>query len=236
MRYIEFIKVKKIIIVFISLFFIFSCAEDEDINLEKNDFLFEFETSTEGWVYGFADYPVGEENFYELSFEHTSLPKPLDTSIKALKQSGNNHSDDLFMFIKRKFTNLKPNHKYQIEFDIEIATDAADNSVGVGGSPGSSVSIKAGASLIEPNKVVVENLYRMNIDKSNQNQSGKDMVVIGDFSNGLDEFIYNLKSLKSDTFSITTDEKGEFWLIIGTDSGFEATTTIYYNSISIKLK
>ncbi|MCD4693477.1 MAG: T9SS type A sorting domain-containing protein, partial [Calditrichales bacterium] len=37
----------------------------------------------------------------------------------------------------------------------------------------------------------------------------------------------------SHPFPITTDAGGEVWLIIGTDSGFEATTTLYYNKIDV---
>jgi len=32
-------------------------------------------------------------------------------------------------------------------------------------------------------------------------------------------------------FTATTTESDELWLIVGADSGFEATTTIYYNRI-----
>jgi hypothetical protein len=34
-------------------------------------------------------------------------------------------------------------------------------------------------------------------------------------------------------FTITTDANGEVWVCIGTDSGFEATTTLYYNQITL---
>jgi hypothetical protein len=34
-------------------------------------------------------------------------------------------------------------------------------------------------------------------------------------------------------FSITTNSSGEVWIIIGTDSGFEARTELYYNKITI---
>jgi hypothetical protein len=34
---------------------------------------------------------------------------------------------------------------------------------------------------------------------------------------------------------VTANSKGELWLMMGTDSGFEGTTTLYYRSIKIKL-
>ena len=143
------------------------------------------------------------------------------------------------MFIKRKITGLIPNQIYQVTFNIEIATNVPDGLGGVGGSPGESVYIKAGLTQIEPLTELDSNgAYTMNIDKSNQSQSGEDMIVIGDFTNGTtDVFSYTLKNLTNiNTFEVQTDVNGELWAIIGTDSGFEATTTIYYNKISILLE
>ena len=186
----------------------------------------------------FADYPVGENAFYELDVAHEPLPAPLDQNKKALRQSGNNHSDDLFMYLKKKISGLQPGMQYTATFKIEFATNAADNSFGVGGSPGSSVFIKAGATQIEPKNTVDSlNHYRMNIDKGNQGTEGKDMLILGNFSNGIDEDTYVLKTLANDNpFLVTADDKGEVWVIVGTDSGYEATTSIYYNSIDIVME
>lgn len=208
-------------------------------NISPRILEFTFDADMDGWTGDFADYPIGEEEFYKLSLQHNFLPSPLDPENGAIEQSGKNHSDDLFMFIKRKITNLIPNQDYQLSFDIEFATNAADNSVGVGGSPASSVYIKAGATTIEPQKIVEasSNHYRMNIDKANQALSGEDMIVLGDFSNGIEEFTYTLKTLEtSNPISVRSDENGELWVVIGTDSGFEATTTIYYNRVSIRFE
>ena len=78
------------------------CNDNNDTG--KNEaivFSFDFSNETHGWVGGFADYPQGEEDFFELVFDHRELPENLDPSRKALFLSGNNHSDDLFMFLKR---------------------------------------------------------------------------------------------------------------------------------------
>lgn len=214
----------------------FACS---DKNLDQPDpveFYFDFAQDANGWTGGFADYPVGEEHFYDLVFEHDTLPEPLDQNQFALKLSGNNHSDDLFMFAKRKVSGLEPNKVYFITFTLEFASNVPDNMVGVGGSPGESVYVKAGAAATEPKKVRDgENYYRMNIDKDNQAQSGQDMVVIGDFSNDTDQEVYTLKTVTNESpFGAATDENGNLWIIIGTDSGFEATTTIYYNSVKVE--
>jgi hypothetical protein len=224
---------KYLIIAGAMLFVLFACSDKNLNQPEPVDFYFDFAQGVDGWTGGFADYPVGEESFYELVFEHDTLPEPLDQNQFSLKLAGNNHSDDLFMFAKRKVSGLEPNTVYFINFSVEFASNVPDGTVGVGGSPGESVYIKAGATTIEPKKEKdSDNYYRMNIDKGNQSQSGEDMVVIGDFSNDTDQDVYTLKTVGNESpFGAETDENGNLWLIIGTDSGFEATTTIYYNSV-----
>jgi hypothetical protein len=217
---------------------------ERDVCMSPNEpisLTFEFTDNTNGWVGDFADYPndPNVEDFYKLEFSHAKLPSPLNGSDGALRQSGKNHSDDLFMFIKKKITGLNPNTNYSIELEIEFATNAASGAVGVGGAPGESVFIKTGASTTEPMKVLnpTENHYRMNIDKGNQSIDGKNMQLIGDFANGTESFTYILKSLRTKSpVEVTSNSNGELWIIAGTDSGFEATTTIYYNRIDLKIK
>lgn len=199
-------------------------------------FRYDFSSGKEGWDGGFAEYPVGEEVFYELEFEHTSLPANIDSSQKALRISGNNHSDDLFMFIKTKVTGLQANKFYNVVFRLEIASKAPTNRIGVGGPPGEGVTLKAGATLIEPNKMNNgNNYYLMNIDKGNQIYPGADMDTLGHIGVSDTTTVFTLiyRNNISHPFPITTDADGEVWLIIGTDSGFEATTTLYYNKIEV---
>jgi hypothetical protein len=218
------------------------CKKDKDIVATK-EFNFNFQSGPDGWAGDFADYPnePNVETYYELQFSHAMLPNPLSTSDGALRQSGKNHSDDLFMFVKKKIDGLEPNKTYTISIEIEIASNAASGRAGVGGSPGEDVAIKAGASTIEPVKVLnnanADNHYRMNIDKGNQGKEGANMKLIGDFANGTNSDDYKLKKLStSSPISVQSNGNGELWLIVGTDSGFESTTTIYYNSIKATLR
>lgn len=208
---------------------IISCNDKRDV--EPVECSFEFTSDAEGWTGDFADYPVGSAESYKLEFEHTTLPAPLDETEGALRLSGFNKSDDLFMFIKRKISGLEPNTTYYATFYVEFASNVPDGLYGVGGSPGESVFVKAGATQTEPDREEDDmNYYRMNIDKGGQSQGGADMVMIGDFSNDTASDDYTLKTVTNDNrFSVTSDANGELWLIAGTDSGFEATTTIYYN-------
>src|SRR3546814_19400521 len=72
----------------------------------------------------------------------------------------------------------------------------------------------------------------MNIDKIQQCcTDGTDMVVIGDVANGTDEGIYTHIE-RTGTFSAEPAHQGVLWLVVGTDSGFEGRTTLYYIDIA----
>ena len=233
----------KLILFLPLIFLLFSCDKDDENDIaypETVELTYDFQNDNQSWEGDFADYPVGEESFYELSYEHSNLPIPLNTNLGALKQSGSNHSDDLFMFIRRQINGLEPNTHYKVSYEIEFASNIADGMIGVGGSPGEGVTIKAGATNIKPEKIVGDYDYLdyvMNIDKGNQANGGSDMVVVGDFSNDTNQNEYTLKSLvANDILTVPTNSSGELWLVVGTDSGFEATTTIYYNLIEVNLE
>ncbi|HEX7762114.1 MAG TPA: hypothetical protein VF433_00670 [Cellvibrio sp.] len=200
----------------------------------------DFNEGSAGWKSGFTDYPAGQEEFYELSAGSSDLPASLGTNRKGYKLSGNNHSDDLFMFITKKFDGLQPNTRYGFQFKVRFGSNAQKNCMGVGGAPGESVWIKAGVSKTEP--LAVNNGagdLLMNIDKGNQAVGGSDAIVLGDFANsrecGDSNIDYMRKTLQSERGSFTgvTAEDGSIWILLGTDSGFESTTTIYFMTLDV---
>jgi hypothetical protein len=207
---------------------------------EEHDLLlityqFDFSQSDYGWSGDFADYPVGDSIAYGLYFGYDPLPSYLGDT-KGLKISGTNHSDDLFMFVKRKIDGLKPNTTYEVAYQIKFATNAPRDEVGVGGSPGESVYLKAGAAPFRPAKVEVDGYYQMNIDKGNQLSGGHHMVLIGNVASQDKGHDFSVVERNNDTsVRATTNAHGELWLIVGTDSGFEGTTTLYYTSITALL-
>jgi hypothetical protein len=227
---------RTVLIILNIILVLLACKEDNPP--AQNTYTFTFETDMEGWTGDFADYPIGAEEQYELNLQHTSLPAPLNTSEGALMQTGSNQSDDLFMFIKKKITGLAAAKTYTIDFTVEFASNSADGMAGIGGSPGESVYIKAGAMPTEPLKVEDDmGYYRMNIDKGNQSQGGSDMIVTGDFSNDTEVNEYTLVTRTNQSvFQAQADSNGEIWIAVGTDSGFEGTTTIYYNTISVTFR
>jgi hypothetical protein len=206
-------------------------APEHDLQIISH--FYDFNDGDFGWVGGFSDYPVADSAAYELNFALSPLPANLGTG-NALMLSGNNRSDDLFMYIKKKITGLKPLTEYRIGFEIKFATNAAKDAIGIGGSPGQSVYMKAGATSKEPDKVIQNGYCVMNIDKGNQISGGKDMIFIGNIESSSPSAAYTVEDRNNSvSFTATAGPDGELWIIAGTESGFEGTTTLYYTEIGV---
>ncbi len=214
-----------------------SVARAQD--LETAEFNFTFEADAEGWTPGFADLPVDyEQSIFELDHGHRPLPDGLEGNAYYLR--GHNRSDDLFMYLKTQVGGLRGNATYLVEVSVDLATNVAAGSFGIGGSPGESVFVKAGASAIEPEAGPDSNQYlRMNIDKGNQSGEGEAMLVIGNVAHpDVMGNEYRIKSMDNAgrPLPVKTDSEGRMWLIVGTDSGFEGLTTLYFDRISYTLQ
>jgi hypothetical protein len=198
----------------------------------------DFSKSQYGWEADFTDYPatLDDSMKFNLRSDYTNLPANLGSK-KAMMLSGNNLSDDLFMFMKKKVTGLTPNTAYNIVFEIEFATNTPSGSSTAGGSPGESVFLKAGASNVEPRKVILESNYTLNVDKGKQLDRGENMIVLGNIAGGANIQDYTLITrTNADSyvpFVATSNNAGELWLIVGTDSGYTGITTIYYTNVSV---
>ena len=207
-------------------------------NVATTQLEFSFDADSEGWEVGFADLPVDyEPTIYELDSSHRRLPDGLEGS--GIYIQGHNRSDDLFMFMKRRIDGLQPSAAYTVRATVQLAANVSAGLSGIGGSPGSSVFVKAGASTEEPEGVQDDSGYlRMNIDKGNQATGGDSMVVLGNVENPeVLDVEYRFKTLDGSglPIDVTTDEEGGLWLIVGTDSGFEGLTTLYYAGITYTL-
>ncbi|WP_439483634.1 hypothetical protein [Cyclobacterium plantarum] len=219
-----------------------ACVEDdtrpaEDIKVISDS----FDSDMKGWAGGFADLPVDGLDSYELRVELADLPEETRETGQAIKIQGQNRSDDLFMFLKKEISGLEPGGRYEVVFNIKLASSYPENSVGIGGSPGGSVFLKAGAVNHEPLPEPVEEAqttyHRMNIDKGNQAQDGQDMYGLGTIGIAGDDFVYEIISRDNmdRPQEVLADEEGNLWLIVGTDSGFEGLTVLYYQEIEVTL-
>jgi len=198
---------------------------------------FDLTDSCEEWQAGFADYPAGQEMFYELTAQCTSDPTNLN---RGFFLSGANHSDDLFMFIKHPVCGLKPSGAYEVEALVRILSKAPTGCIGVGGDPGAGVYVKFGASAVEPAPVLQpDGRLRMNVDIGQQSNSGSNAVVIGDIATGITDCFnqqYELKELQTAApLAAHADENGMLWIFAAADSGFEGRTSLFFTHVRVHM-
>lgn len=199
-----------------------------------------FNAGEEGWQGGFADLPVDyDPAIYELLYARELLPLKDNKTNFGLKLNGMNRSDDLFMFATKKITGLKPNATYDAALSFKLYTNEAGGMMGVGGAPGEAVSIKAGFVSQEP-KVAEEDeegkvYYKVNVDKGNQSVEGEDMKIVGNMvkeDDGAEGF--QPKPMRH-AATLKSNDAGELFVIIGSDSGYEGLTTLYLDDVNVIL-
>ena len=225
--------------IILSVFFV-GCSPQYE---QTYQFSYTFDQDQEGWIAGFADLPADHDpDFFGLDSGWSKLPSGLEGGSFYL--SGNNHSDDLFMYLQQQITGLKPETTYRVDFSIDLASNTPEGMMGIGGSPGESVFIKAGAVNRQPELVNDDiDWLRLNFDKGNQATEGEDMINLGTIANpnidlgtftGEEYAIMNLTNQEM-PFTVTSNKDGVIWVLVGSDSGFEGATTIYYDAIKIQL-
>ena len=137
------------------------------------------------------------------------------------------------MFFKGIVDGLSPDGSYAVTISVEVATDTPAGGVGVGGPPGESVWIKAGATAVEPLPVRDGSYLRMNVYIGRQSAGGAQTVVLGDIANSRSceqSRRWEIKSFqgRSTPVPISIPSNGQAWLLFGAGSGFEARTGIYF--------
>src|SRR5690606_6482868 len=117
--------------------------EDEEPSLWIVSKDFDFSAEQYDWIPGFADYPAGPDDSARFDRRHSYMLPDGDVMLakSSIMLSGNNRNRDLFMYLKRKISGLKPNTDYTITFSVELASNLHLSQ----SSPGSgSVYLKAG--------------------------------------------------------------------------------------------
>ena len=196
--------------------------------------------ANDGWNAVFAEYPDGENVFYELTSGLKNLPEPLDQTKKSFMLSGNNHSDALQMWLVKQLSGLSPESKYSIETEVELASKYPDGSVGIGGSPGNSVRLVSKFATegyaLEKGKDAGDNI-KLTLKKVESVPESVLEFELGDVSITSDQYVYKLITRKksSDANVAVTDKNGKLWAIVGTWSGFEGISTLYYTRIKFTL-
>lgn len=153
--------------------------------------------------------------------------------------SGSNQSDDLFMFLRGHLgpsDGIVPDATFQVLIDVTFASNVSANQMG-----SQAVFLKAGATPVKPQAVLDQDGYlRMNVDKGNQSYGGPAASVVDSIENNLGDATvspapFGTVRKRQIQAVAKADHGGNLWLLIGTDSGFEGGTTLYYQQIRLKL-
>jgi hypothetical protein len=228
---------------------------DREVILE-----WDFDDGAQGWRSGFSDISINVVDFDDPRLFNEGrdrgirqLPDDVGIHKNAYYLALNNSSDDAFVFLFRDLEanqGLVPNQAYQLSFSVDVAGDAFSGALGGGGSPSSSVYLKVGGSRSEPTLMPADpalgGVARLNIDIGNQSQGGTNASVAGNVANdvnpltpragGEEEYRFRLfRREHTHPVAIKTDSSGRLFVIIGTDSGFEGITRLYYARINITL-
>jgi hypothetical protein len=201
-----------------------------------------FESGADGFAADFADYPVedtvADPTLYDLESGLADMPLA-GGGQRGFRLAGTNRSDDLWMALVRRVDGLTPQATYAVAIEVDVASNVGSGCVGVGGAPGESLFIKAGASGDAVTEGVGDdgrNRVWLKPDKGNQSQVGADSVSLGNIATGLecgDETWVLLK--RSGELEATADAAGAITLFVGTDSGFEGRTELFYDRLRFAL-
>jgi hypothetical protein len=225
-----------------------ACGDDDGSDTPPVDrivLVYNFDQGKVGWEAGFSDY--GPEFEMELDSGIAPLPESLGQDGTGFRLTGMNRTDDLFMFLKRRIgpdEGIQAGQVFRATYRIVFASDAPTGCVGVGGAPGEGVWLKAGIVPEEPEVTLVDGYWELSVDKSNQSNGGKDVWLVGDIANGIEceealaagqPYALVEREYQHDA-DVIVARNGELWLIVGTDSGFEGRTELYYLTIELTLE
>jgi hypothetical protein len=199
----------------------------------------DFKVETGGWTGESSDYTTDTAPanvVFELRDISSFSSSYKDT--KAYYVSGTNRSDDLLLYVKKQITGLVANTEYTFAVtSMNLLSNAHSGCMGVGGAPGESVYVIAAASPMEPKPVTTNGDTRLNIDRGNQATPGPASMVLGNIANGLPcdgSATYASKTVRNTAgVRVKTDGEGKAWVLLGIDSGFEATTSIYLQNVTM---
>jgi len=134
------------------------------------------------------------------------------------------------MYLKKKITGLKANTDYEVQLPIDRSKCSNHND-------GNRRFRQAKASTSKQAHLPTCRWFQTTT-QGHQSSEDSEMFSIGNVSNF--EVVgseYRIKTLENRgrTVTVSSDEFGQLWLIVGTDSGFEGLRTFYYSPIEYQL-
>lgn len=243
--------------IFISLLSIFlvSCGNGSTSSStplkEKQSLLltYDFSESVQGFSIDTADHYVEHELNNLIISKLVQLPSPYEYR-QGIYFAWINYSDDMKGFIKKKVSGLKSDSQFQVDFQVNVLSSVSEYCGGVGGSPGSSVRVKAALLLEEPIKriesyYIYDVLYQDYVISIDDGQSGgDDVVLLGNIGLPIEctqEFIDNpvweIKPLTNNSnFIFTSDSDGEAWVYVSIDSGSEGPSAFFLTEVEFHIQ
>lgn len=219
------------------------CQTSDPQTLQKS---FAFADGAEGWTADISDYSEGNLDTLEFESGIRDLPEELGEGTGYYVKSMN-RSDDAFMFIKRRLTaadGVVAGTTYRIAYEVHMGSSLPSGCAGIGGAPESSY-FKAGGSTEEPKPELDEaqDFVGLSVDKGQQSTGGPAASIVGqagDITNGTTEcsdgvFFVEIERTHTHTTNVTADDAGNLWLLMGTDSGYEGLTALYYLTVDVTL-
>jgi hypothetical protein len=206
----------------------------------------DFTRGSGGWLAGFTDYSLEQGGMDRLAELRDSplQDEGAGTPERSFFLQSTNRSDDIFMYLKKPLDHdngIEPDTDYEAELLVEMYSNEPTGCFGVGGSPGDSVYLKMGGHADEPVSLLGDEGLRLNLDKNNQAAGGEDVSLAGTIANGLPCDEENrgkwvkMEVRHTHPNPIRSSSTGRLWLVIGTDSGYEGLTQIYYSRIAVTL-
>jgi hypothetical protein len=199
-----------------------------------------FASAAQGWTGNFTDYTLGMESSIGFQSGWSSMPSPLTGG--GFKLSGNNASDDLWMFASRVLTTshgIVANALYDVTMTVWIGSNAPSGCIGTGGAPGESVWLKGNVVATQPRAVVSGDEVLFNLNKGNQAEVGPQALSFGDLANGdpcEDPPVYRrLVRTATRPTAVRATSTGSLWVYFGSDSGFESRSTYFIDQARVTL-
>jgi hypothetical protein len=200
-----------------------------------------FVSTAQGWTGGTTDYTRGMESSIGFQSGWSAMPSPLTGG--GFKLSGNNASDDLWMFASRALTyashGIVANALYDVTMTVWIASNAPSNCFGTGGAPGESVWLKGNVVSTQPRPVIDGDQVTFNILKGDQAEIGSQALSFGNLANGdpcEDPPRYKLlQRTATRSTAVRATSAGYLWVYFGSDSGFESRSTYFIDQVRVTL-
>jgi hypothetical protein len=187
-----------------------------------------FRSGDDSWVAGYTGAPprADDDDVVKIEWKETEPQK----NNFAISFSGKNKSKNLFLYIYRQFTGLKPNSLYGIIFNTQFLVNN-ENQDGI-------IYVKAGA--LDHTPITFDlRLTEANFQKGKIGYDGKNLEVLGIlYPTGSGNLNFQQMQNYAKPFYANTDKDGNIWLIIGIEPevSVKKISPVYLSTLRILLQ